>query len=1530
MKPDRDRLAALRERMTVAQRAAYEQRLRGASAGSTPARIPRRDPARAIPLSHAQRRLWVLDQLEPGTATYNIAASVAIEGPLDPATLEAAIAALVDRHEALRTRFAANAGGEPVQVVEPAAAIAFRLVDATALDGAARAALLAAEARIPFDLARLPLLRTTVLRLAEDRFQICLVVHHIVWDGWSTAVFLEELAAAYTALRRGEPPALAPLPIQFPDFAVWQHDHLTGETLDRQLAFWRSALAGAPARIELPRRAAGPGLEGGRRARFVVPADTARAAHALARREGATLFMVIAAAVQAVLHRYSGQHDIVLGVPVANRGSEELERLIGFFANTIALRLTVDGSPAFHELIGAVRRATLDAQANQDAPLDRVVHDARAAAGSGAGGVFNTVLALQGATRPMLADGLRIGDIEAVDTGTRAFDLAILLSEAGDGIRGAVEYDVAVLDDAMAERLARDLVRVLDAAVRDPTIRPADVELLPADERAALCWGPRSPTDRSGTIHGRVAAHARAHPDDTAVVCDGRSLTHGELDHRAAGLAARLAALGVGREAPVALYLERSLDLPVAVLGVLRAGGVAVPLEPSYPADRIAYMLDASRPRVVIAQRHLAGRLPRHAGDLLVLDDPAPEPAPPSVPAALDPDQLAFVFFTSGSTGQPKGVEVMHRGITNHLDWMRSAFELGRDDRGLQKGALSFLPTIYELFAVLTAGGRIVMASPDRGQDAAYLCAAIAEHGITTIEIVPTLLEVLLRSERIAACRSLRHVFVGGEALPRDTCERFHAALPRTRLHNLYGQTEVSAAATHWESRPRSPGPIAPVGRPTADTSVYVLDARLRACPRGAIGEIVVGGDGVGRGYAGAPEPTARAFLPDPFSPRPGGRMYRSGDLGRWLDDGSLEYLGRADQQVKLRGIRIELAEIEAALRDQPGVGDAVVDVRSLDGTAGGATLVGYVVPAALGCDPGALRPALRARLPEHMVPSHVVVLERLPLTPSGKIDRKALPLPERALAAASVAPGSPTEQAVAAIWAEVLGVERVGALDEFFDIGGQSLRAAEIVSRIRARLHVDLPLRAMFEATTVRGLARRIDDAPRGPEPLPLVRVGRDAPLPLSFAQESAWLHEPDEGGRTNVVSLASRIAGPLDVEALRCSLEAVVARHEALRTRIELEDGAPRQRPIAASRVALPVVDLEPLGDDDRAAAVAAARGALLARFDLASGLLVRASLLRWRTGEHHLLLAVHRMVFDGSTLGLLVHELAVLYPALRAGRPAALPALEVQIADVAVWERARLTGRMTELLAAWHKRLSGAPLVRLATDRPRPAAPTFRGDGCVRRLEPGPARRLDDLARARRTTLFGVLCAGFSALLHQETGATDLCIAVPMAKRLHPLTEPLLARFANQVALRVRPAADRPFDHLVAEVESAYLDAVALAEAPHHLVDAHVFGDARPGESPLHAFAFNYLNQLDQPLDELRIDDLVIQPLAVRAITCRHDVLVNVEGSRDGLAIDILYRDELFDRATIERLADRYIQLLTEASAHPGDAISALAGR
>jgi amino acid adenylation domain-containing protein len=1497
--------------------------------------------AAEIPLSFAQQRLWFMDRLEPNSTAYNLVQAVRLSGDLDAAVLDRALTEVVARHESLRTRFG-ESDGLPFQLVEPARPFAARPVDLRRLPAEEREAealrLARAESLAPFDLAAGGLLRATLYTLSEREHFLSLGVHHIVADGWSIGLLLAETTALYAAFAAGEPSPLPPLPMQYADYAVWQRERLTGEVLAGELDYWRQRLAGAPPLLELPADRPRPAVQGyrGGSVRLRIAEGMLEQVSALALREGLTPFMVLLAGFDVLLARYSGQPDVMVGTPVANRRLEETEELIGLFANTLVLRADLADDPPFSELGRRVRETALGAFAHQDLPFERLVDGLEVERHLAYSPLFQVMFNLQTLRSSRLeVPGLAFEPLE-IERGGSQLDLTLNLFQWDDGLAGFVEYNTDLFDRATMERLLGHYQILLQGILESPGRVVSELPLLADAERRELlaAWnGTARPREAGLLVHELFERQARRTPAATAVAQGSMSLTYGELDERSNRLARRLRRLGVAPEVRVGLCVERTPEMVVALLGILKAGGAYVPLDPSHPAERLGMVIEDSAIPVLVTEEGLLGSLPAHAAAVLCLDRDGGEISTLSAAPLSrlgDEESLAYVIFTSGSTGRPKGVQLPHRAVVNFLLAMAERPGLGAADVVPALTTLSFDIAGLEIFLPLAVGARIEMMTKEETSDGRLLAARLAACGATLVQATPATWRLLLDAgwQGLPGLR----VLCGGEALPRDLAE---ALLARgAELWNVYGPTETAV----WSAAGQVASGDGPVllGDPVANTRFYVVDRALQPVPVGVPGELWIAGSGVARGYLERPDLTAERFVPDPFAAEPGARLYRTGDLVRYRSPGAggaLEFLGRIDTQVKVRGYRIELGEIEAALLRHPSVGSAVVVVRE---EAGEKRLVAYLVPGTESSPVDAQRERLKLLLPDYMMPAAFVTLSSFPLTPSGKIDRRGLPAPDFTPPASTyVAPDGPVEELVAGVWAEVLRVERIGADDSFFDLGGYSLLATQVMSRLGAALGVELPLQRLFEAPTVRGLARAVERAQRHgaerwlPPILPAPRDG--GALPLSYAQERMWfLYQLDPGSTAYNLVQAVRLRGAVDVPALERAAGQVARRHEVLRTVFAAGDGGPRQIVLPPAGVPLLRVDLRQVPAAGRAQAIdRCAQEMTRQPFDLAAGPLFRVALVETAEDDGVLVILLHHIVADGWSLRLMVDELAALYAAGCAGLPSPLPALALQYADFALWQRDWLTGgTLAGQLEYWRRQLDGAPpLLELPTDRPRPALQSSHGARRRFEIPAATSRRVVETSRSRGLTPFMTLLAAFEALLWRYCGAANLVLGVPIANRNRAEIESLIGTFVNMLALRTRiPAPPPAFAALAAQVRDVALAGFAHQDLPFEKLVDELRLERSLSYSPVFQVMFNLQNQ---PAAALEVPGLSLAPYRAIRTQAQADLTLALGAAADGESLEAFFEfnTDLFDAVTLDRMAVHFATLLAGAAAAPERSIAEL---
>nr|WP_155688020.1 pyoverdine non-ribosomal peptide synthetase PvdD [Pseudomonas aeruginosa] len=1493
----------------------------------------KRQDGEPLRLSYAQERQWFLWQLEPESAAYHIPSVLRLRGRLDLDALQRSFDSLVARHETLRTRFRLD-GDEARQEIAASMALPLDIVALGPLEEGALARQVETTIARPFDLERGPLLRVSLLRLAEDDHVLVLVQHHIVSDGWSMQVMVEELVQLYAAYSRGLEVALPALPIQYADYALWQRSWMEAGEKERQLAYWTGLLGGEQPVLELPFDRPRPVRQSHRGAQFILELDIdlSQALRRVAQQEGATAFALLLASFQALLYRYSGQADIRVGVPIANRNRVETERLIGFFVNTQVLKADLDGRMGFDELLAQARQRALEAQAHQDLPFEQLVEALQPERSLSHNPLFQVLFNYQSEARgngqAFRFDELQMESVQ-FDSRTAQFDLTLDLTDEEQRFCAVFDYATDLFDASTVERLAGHWRNLLRGIVANPRQRLGELPLLDAPERRQTLseWNPaQRECAVQGTLQQRFEEQARQRPQAVALILDEQRLSYGELNARANRLAHCLIARGVGADVPVGLALERSLDMLVGLLAILKAGGAYLPLDPAAPEERLAHILDDSGVRLLLTQGHLLERLPRQAGvevlaiDGLVLDGYAESDPLPTLSA----DNLAYVIYTSGSTGKPKGTLLTHRNALRLFSATEAWFGFDERDVWTLFHSYAFDFSVWEIFGALLYGGRLVIVPQWVSRSPEDFYRLLCREGVTVLNQTPSafkqLMAVACSADMATQQPALRYVIFGGEALDlqslRPWFQRFGDRQPQ--LVNMYGITETTVHVTY---RPVSEadlegGLVSPIGGTIPDLSWYILDRDLNPVPRGAVGELYIGRAGLARGYLRRPGLSATRFVPNPFPGGAGERLYRTGDLARFQADGNIEYIGRIDHQVKVRGFRIELGEIEAALAGLAGVRDAVVLAH--DGV-GGTQLVGYVV-ADSAEDAERLRESLREslkrHLPDYMVPAHLMLLERMPLTVNGKLDRQALPQPDASLSQQAYrAPGSELEQRIAAIWAEILGVERVGLDDNFFELGGHSLLATRVISRVRQEQQLDASLKALFERPVLEAFAQGLERTTDAVSTIPL--ADRQQPLALSFAQERQWfLWQLEPESAAYHIPSALRLRGRLDVDALQRSFDSLVARHETLRTRFRLEGGRSYQQVQPAVSVS---IEREQFGEEGLIERIQAI---VVQPFDLERGPLLRVNLLQLAEDDHVLVLVQHHIVSDGWSMQVMVEELVQLYAGYSQGLDVVLPALPIQYADYALWQRSWMeAGEKERQLAYWTGLLGGEqPVLELPFDRPRPARQSHRGAQLGFELPRELVEAVRALAQREGASSFMLLLASFQALLYRYSGQADIRVGVPIANRNRVETERLIGFFVNTQVLKADLDGRMGFDELLAQARQRALEAQAHQDLPFEQLVEALQPERNASHNPLFQVLFNHQSEIRSVTPEVQLEDLRLEGLAWDGQTAQFDLTLDIQEDENGIWASFDYATDLFDASTVERLAGHWRNLLRGIVANP----------
>ncbi len=1488
-----------------------------------------------LPLSAAQQRMWFWQALTPDTALYTVTTALAIRGALNEAQLRAGFATLMQRHPILRSRWV-SVDGRPMQRVEPAHGWQMARVDLSPRGPSAATQeferLAAQEASRPLDPARELPMRATVVTLARDEHRLLWTLHHSVCDGWSIELLLDELGRRVAA--QTEPPAPAQRPLDYLDFASWEPAWLASGLRERELAYWKRTLAGAPPTLALPADHPAPKqprFHGASLAVSLAP-NQVGALRRLASDTGSTLFMALLASWQVLMQRYSGQSTIVTGSVIANRDRNDLAQVVGYFANTLALRTDFHESMTIADLLAQVRDRALGAIDHQHVPFEEVIEALQLPREAGRTPLVQTMVVLQAAAEALPRWGALSVERAPLASALAKFELTLELQEHGEALRGAIEYDIDRFEPTTIERLAGHWFRLVETMCGDASRPVSRLTLLdPAELARLLALG--NAAHSFEPVQRLFEQQAQRAPQAVAAISGELRLSYEQLNQRANRLAHALRRLGVGGDVPVAICMERSLEYLVALWATLKAGGALLPIDAALPPDRIAFqLLDTAAP-IVLTQDKLLRCLPdvgtgalRH---VLCLGPEAPvltqgrDDNPPWHSAATD---LAYVIYTSGSTGRPKGVMLEHAGLRNHRDWLSNQVSLAASDRVLGLTSIGFDASLVELVHPLTCGASIVLAATGVARDTEAVATLLQSRDVTVLQMVPSALRALLGDPGFIAGR-LRYLICGGEALDEALARGLSERLPDCAIGNFYGPTECSIDATHceWPVRSTASG-VVPIGRPISGMQCLVLDPHGMPVPPGVAGELHIGGVGLARGYLNRPELTAERFIAHPFAP--GQRLYRSGDLARLGNDGQFEFLGRLDSQVKIRGHRIELGEIEAALHALSGVQQAAVVVDSA--AANQARLVAFVVAADADSQP--LQRALGQQLPDYMVPAAFIFVPQLPVLANGKIDRKGLVLRAAARTAERPheAPQGPTETLLANLWRELLAIKRVGRADNFFELGGHSLLAMRLISRLRSQARIELPLHTLFDTPTVAQLSAWIDAQQgerAGARAIPRAPATPGATLsaPLTAGQQGLWIADRlDASGGAYNVAHALRLHGRLDEAALRASLDALVARHDSLRSAFGESGGVPNQVFLESAAWPLTSVDLGSVPAGEREAALQEGlRHSAESRFDLASAPLVRARLFRLGEQEHVLALTVHHIICDGWSLDLLLRELAVLYDAARTGAGASLPPLALGWRDLAHWEQSRRdAGTLDAALPYWRGRLQGLEPTRLPLDHdtsPRRAetAPVERV-----RLAGTLAERLEALAREHNATVFMLVLTAVKTLLARRTGRDDIAVGTPIAGRDRPELEPVVGLLLNTLVLRTDLSGNPTFAQALVRVRAGTLDAFAHQSLPFERLVAELAPPRAPDEQPLFDVMVNAFGTWS---DAAALGDLQSQSIELAAVAPKFPLTVYLQAGVGTLELGLVARRDRFSAAGLRCLREQLLHLLEQVVARPDRALA-----
>jgi amino acid adenylation domain-containing protein/thioester reductase-like protein len=1542
---------------TIAQLTPFIQQLQQQNLELATPSIVRRTTNAQIPLSYAQQRLWFLDQFESNSSFYNIPFGLRLVGTVNIAALQQSLIEIIHRHEVLRTHFI-PVDGQPTQIIQKEPNWTLTVVDLQHLllveQQTAAKQLVQQQLKEPFDLANDALIRATLIVLSPTEQWLLVCMHHIVSDGWSMSVFVDELTTLYNAYSQGQPSPLSPLPIQYADFALWQRQWLVGEVLQSQLSYWEQQLVSAPTFLPLPTDRPRPALKtfNGAYLEFDLSVELTQQLEKLSQQQGCTLFMTLLAAYNTLLYRYTGQEDILVGTPIANRDRTEIEGLIGFFVNTLVMQTDLALNPTFNELLARIREMALSAYAHQDLPFEMLVEALQPEREMSHTPLFQVMFVLQNTpVSEFELSGLSVSNLP-VESSTAKFDLTLIMEKSASGLVGWWEYNTDLFDSSTIERMTGHFVTLLEGIVSNPSEQISQLPMLTTSEQQQLLveWNDTQsnyPQDKS--IHHLFEEQVELTPDNIAVVYENQHLTYRELNSRANQLAHYLKSLGVKADVLVGICVERSLEMVVGLLGILKAGGAYVPLDPEYPQERLSFMLEDTQLSVILTQEKLVNKLGaslqhgftdspeetlrERKVNIICLDsnwDIINQQTQQNPTTSIKAQDLAYVMYTSGSTGQPKGVSIIHQGVVRLVKESDYA-SFSAQEVFLQFAPITFDAATFEIWGCLLNSGRLIIF-PSNTPSINELGQVIEQYQVTTLWLTAGLFHLMV-DENIDALKPLHQLLAGGDILSVPHVQKFLQNVENCQLINGYGPTENTTFTCCYQiPTSLSPDVSVPIGRPIANTQVYILDKYLQPLPIGVPGELYISGAGLARGYFNCPELTQEKFIPNPFEKARGSRLYKTGDLARYLPDGNIEYLGRIDNQVKIRGFRIELGEIEAIMSQYKLLQANCAIVR--EDTPGDKRLVAYIVPQPeQTLTTSVLRQFLKSKLPEYMIPSAFVTLESLPLTPNGKVNRRALPAPEpnNELLEKYVAPRNPIEEILSLIWQQVLKVELVGRHDNFFELGGHSLLATQLISRVRSSLKVELPLRELFAAPTIAELSPNIQRLEQQNLELaapPILKRAENVELPLSYAQQRLWfLAQFDLNSASYNIPVGLRLVGTVNVVALEQSFREIIHRHEALRTNFITVDGKPSQIIQTQPNWSVAIVDLQHLPTSEQEiTAQKLVQQQAIEPFDLAHDALIRATLVVLSPTEQWLLMCMHHVVSDGWSMSVFVQELQALYNAYSIGQPSPLLPLPIQYADFALWQRQWLQGEVLKSqFSYWKEQLANAPtFLPLPTDRSRPAVQTFNGAHLEFSLSAELTQKLVKLSHEQGCTLFMTLLAVYNTLLYRYTGQEDILVGTPIANRDRSEIEGLIGFFVNTLVMRTNLAGNPSFSELLPRIREMALGAYAHQDLPFEMLVDALQPERDLSHTPLFQVMFVLQNT---PTTEIELTGLSVSSLPMQSSTAKFDLTLVMENTVNGLVGWWQYNTNLFDSTTIERMSSHFVTLLESILAKPQERISQL---
>ncbi|TCP66050.1 non-ribosomal peptide synthetase [Baia soyae] len=1518
-----------RDQWSLSKQELLAKILEGKKSLSKETSIQRYESGGRTPVSFAQKRLWFLDQLYPGSPAYNVTYTMRLQGVFHIEAMRRSIKELVDRHEGLRTIFRKE-HDQPFQVIEEKVEFDMPLVDVTDLPNEEREVramqLLAEEMKTPFDLDQGPLIRVIFVKGGEQDHFFLLNIHHIVFDGWSAGVFFQELSALYEAYQKQETIQLPDLPFRYVDYTHWQQNWLQGGELERQLGYWEGQLGGELPVLNLPYDRPRPIQQTfqGSLQHFTISSSLLEKLKELSQQEGISLYMTLLSAFKALMYRYTRQEDILIASPIANRTRSEWEKVVGFFANTLVLRTDLSGDPSFRELLKRVQQVTLSAFSNQDVPFEQIVEKLMPNRDLSMNPIFQIMFNLVELPEETEFYGLQTEFLD-IDNGTTKFDFEVQLTENRDGIHGRFEYSTDLFDEATIQRMIVHYHTLLEEIVQDPAQSIATVNLLQEDERHLLLheWNDTDadyPADMC--LHHLFEEQVVKTPDEVAVISESKSTTYRELNQRANGFAQCLRQLGVGPEVKVGVCLRRSLETVVAVLGILKAGGAYVSLDPNEQEERLQHFMEDAQLSLIITNQHLASVMPDAPVPRVHIDQMWDElELLEGNGEAGNPDHLIYIVYTSGTTGKPKGIEMTHRPLMNLITWQTKKWIHPAKARSLQFSSLGFDMSCFEFFTTFIAGGTLIIPTDEERNDPERLLLFLVEQGVERAYFpyvaLQQLAELSLQSNQMFMLK-LQEMVVAGEQLRLSpTIIEFLKRLDGCVLHNHYGPSEAHVVTSYPVLIEDEKRVLAPVGRPIANTKIYILDQQLKPVPVGVSGEVYVAGVCLARGYIHLPDKTEERFVRNPFSADPHAKMYRTGDLARYLSDGNIQFLGRVDDQVKIRGYRVEPGEIEVALQKAPAIQEVIVIAK--EEAPGRTELIAYYV-ASQKLDREELRTYLLSKLPDYMVPVFYVQLEEMPVTSGGKVNRRALPEPDRTAHHQTTfqEPETETEKKLALIWEEVLGRTGISQEDHFFRLGGHSLLATQVISRVRTRFQVEVPLRLIFEVSILKDLAKRIEQETAQPsvssgesiQPYP-----REGATLASYAQHRLWfLDQLNPESTAYHMPYAVHLQGQVDIEAMRRSVQILVDRHEGLRTNFAGKDDQPFQVIAEKLELDMPCIDVTHFPREERETEsmrllVEDAKDP----FDLQYDPLIRVKFIRLDEQEVFVSIHFHHIIMDGWSAGVFFKELAAIYEGEILQTKVHLPALNLHYVDYAEWQREWLRGDVLESqLKYWERQLGGElPVLALPYDYARPSKQRFRGDVYHFTLPILLHQKLKSLSQQEEASLYMTLLAAFKVLMYRYTNQEDILIAAPIANRTRSEWDGVIGFFANTVVLRTDLSGISSFRELLQRVRRVTLDAYSNQDVPFEKVVEKLMPNRDVSMNPLFQIMFNYI----ESTYETQFYGLKSKFVDVDNNTAKFDFEVQIMETSEGIQGRVEYSTDLFDGTTIQRMIVHYHTLLEE---------------